>query len=72
MDKTDSPRAIKQRNSALAAKKKKASGKPQSEDKRQHHFESTVHPALGTRVFASYVAAINERISFQTFSSAMS
>ena len=50
-DKTDSPREIKQRNSVQATKIRK----PQSKVKRQHHFESTVHPALASRGFASHV-----------------
>ena len=29
--------------------------KPKSKDKRQHHFESFVHPALASRGFASHV-----------------
>ena len=29
--------------------------KPQSKDKRQHHFESTVHPALASHVFLVYI-----------------
>ena len=69
-------------NNETQREQRKPKREPQSKDKRQHHFESTVHPALASRGLTShvflvyscfYIAAINERISFQTFrTSAMS
>ena len=53
---TDSPREIKQRNSAQAAKKKETSGNHRAKTKDNiTDFESSVHPALASRGFASHV-----------------